>query len=119
MVGDPGVVDVGGELQLERLTWPEIRDALEAGKDTQADLIETSIMLALHPTLVRRDRIEPGFVGDFDLELSFAERGVKALTGNGILGDPTAATAELGEEILAHLEQYLLDATAAASKERA
>jgi creatinine amidohydrolase len=80
----------------------------------QADLIETSMMLALHPTLVRRDRIEPGFVGDFDLESSFAERGLKALTDNGILGDPTAATAELGEEILAHLERYLLEGIAAA-----
>jgi creatinine amidohydrolase len=85
----------------------------------QADLIETSIMLALHPALVRRDRIEPGFVGDFDLEDSFAERGLKALSDNGILGDPTAATAELGEEILAHLEQYLLDAIAAGSEGRA
>jgi creatinine amidohydrolase len=85
----------------------------------QADLIETSMMLALHPALVRRDRIEPGFVGDFDLEDSFAERGLKALTDNGILGDPTPATAELGEEILAHLERYLLDAIAAGGEVRA
>jgi creatinine amidohydrolase len=85
----------------------------------QADLIETSIMLALDPALVRRDRIERGFVGDFDLEGSFAERGLKALSSNGVLGDPTAATAELGEEILAHLAQYLLDAIAAGSEERA
>jgi creatinine amidohydrolase len=85
----------------------------------QADLIETSIMLALHPALVRRDRIEPGFVGDFDLEGSFAERGVRALTDNGILGDPTPATAELGDEILAQLERYLLDAIAAGREGRA
>jgi creatinine amidohydrolase/Fe(II)-dependent formamide hydrolase-like protein len=149
VVPDPGMPAVNGELRIERLAWPEIRDELEAGNETvicvvgsieqhgphlpcetrglrqqdmpavQADLIETSIMLALHPTLVRRDRIEPGFVGDLDLEDSFAARGLKALSDNGILGDPRAATAELGEEILAHLEQYLLDVIAAGSQERA
>ena len=78
----------------------------------QGDLIETSIMMALHPELVRVDRIQRGFVGDFDLEGSFAERGLIALTANGILGDPTAATPELGAEILDSIEQYLVDAIA-------
>jgi creatinine amidohydrolase len=76
----------------------------------QADLIETSIMLALHPEMVRLDRIERGFVGAFDLEGSFAERGVIALSQNGVLGDPTQATAELGCEILDSIERYLADA---------
>jgi creatinine amidohydrolase len=76
----------------------------------QADLIETSIMLALFPDLVRIDRIERGFVGDFDLEGSFATYGLKAITSNGVLGDPTLATAELGHAILAHLADYLYDA---------
>lgn len=80
----------------------------------QADLIETSIMLALHPEMVRRDRIERGFVGHFDLQGSFARHGLRALTDNGILGDPTAATAELGAEILDAIERYLLDAVTAA-----
>jgi creatinine amidohydrolase len=102
-------------------------DALKAAPNTrmplqrdmpavQADLIETSIMLALRPELVRTDRIERGYVGDFDLEGSFAERGLKALTANGVLGDPTHASAELGEEIMSCLEQYLLDAIAAATR---
>jgi creatinine amidohydrolase len=84
----------------------------------QADLIETSIMLALRPDLVRRDRIERGFVGDFDIDASFAERGLRALTDNGILGDPTDATAELGAEILDALERYLVSAAAAAAAPR-
>jgi creatinine amidohydrolase len=79
----------------------------------QADLIETSIMLALHPEMVRLDRVERGFVGDFDLEGSFAERGLAALTDNGVLGDPTQATAELGAEILDALERYLVRAVTA------
>ena len=74
----------------------------------QADLIETSIMLALHPDLVRTDRIERGYVGDFDLEGSFAREGVKAISANGILGDPTPATAELGLEIVQSITEYLL-----------
>jgi creatinine amidohydrolase len=110
----------GAELTpvLDLLAWI---DALKAAPNrhglrqedmpaVQGDLIETSIMMALHPEMVRTDRIERGFVGDFDLEGSFAERGLIALTSNGILGDPTAATPELGEEILEEIEQYLLDA---------
>jgi creatinine amidohydrolase len=85
----------------------------------QADLIETSIMLALHPEMVRVDKIERGFVGDFDLEGSFAERGLIALSDNGILGDPTQATAELGAEILCSIEQYLVDAIEADPGQRA
>jgi creatinine amidohydrolase len=81
----------------------------------QADLIETSIMLALHPEMVRTDRIERGFIGDFDLDASFATEGIKALSKNGILGDPTIATAELGLEILDSIERYLADAIAAAA----
>jgi creatinine amidohydrolase len=78
----------------------------------QADLIETSLMLALYPDLVRKDRIERGYVGDFDLEGSFATHGLKALTNNGVLGDPTLATAELGDAIIAELADYLYDAVA-------
>jgi creatinine amidohydrolase len=74
----------------------------------QADLIETSIMLALHPEMVRLDQVERGFVGDFDLQGSFAVRGLRALTDNGVLGDPTQATPELGAEILDALERYLV-----------
>jgi creatinine amidohydrolase len=79
----------------------------------QGDLIETSIMLALAPESVRIDRIERGYVGDFDLEGSFARRGVQAISPNGILGDPTQASAELGREILDSITEYLLDAVRA------
>lgn len=79
----------------------------------QGDLIETSIMLALAPESVRIDRIERGYVGDFDLEGSFARRGVQAISPNGILGDPTQASGELGREILDSITEYLLDAVRA------
>jgi len=79
----------------------------------QADLIETSIMMALHPEMVRTDRIVRGFVGPFDLDGAFAERGTIALSSNGILGDPLDATPELGREILDSITQYLVDAVEA------
>ncbi len=63
---------------------------------------ETSIMLALHPELVRMEAAEPGFVEPFDA--AAAERlfrdGTASLAANGVLGDPTSATAARGERHL-------------------
>ncbi len=63
---------------------------------------ETSIMLAIHPELVRMDLAEAGFTDAFDA--AAAERlfrdGTASLATNGVLGDPTAATAERGERHL-------------------
>jgi creatinine amidohydrolase/Fe(II)-dependent formamide hydrolase-like protein len=64
---------------------------------------ETSIMLAIHPELVRMDRAAAGFVGAFDAATAdrlFAE-GTASLASNGVLGDPRSATAERGERHLA------------------
>jgi creatinine amidohydrolase len=87
---------------------------VEAGLDqrlpaVQADLIETSIVLALRPDTARMDRAEPGYQGDIDLDTLFRE-GLKAVTPNGILGDPRQANAGLGRAILASLEAYLFEA---------
>ena len=63
---------------------------------------ETSIMLALHPELVRMDDAEAGFVDVFDT--ATADRlfrdGTASLAANGVLGDPRPATAERGERHL-------------------
>lgn len=76
------------------------------------DLIETSILLYLCPDQVQMDRAEVGYLGNFDVEDSF-RTGLKRLTANGILGDPREATAELGEEIVDELVEYLLTGIAA------
>lgn len=76
------------------------------------DLIETSILLYLCPENVSMERAEVGFLGDFDVAASFEAGGLKALTPNGILGDPRAATAKLGEEIVQALTEYLLQGIA-------
>jgi creatinine amidohydrolase len=90
------------------------RPTVEAGLDqrlpaVQADLIETSIVLALRPDTARMDQAEPGYQGDIDLDTLFRE-GLKAVTPNGILGDPRQANAGLGRAILASLEMYLFEA---------
>ncbi len=80
-----------------------------------ADVLETSMMLHLHPDLVRLERAVPGFTGAASLEDVLA-RGMRAITPNGILGDPVGATAEMGaavlEAIVGRLHRSVVAATA-------
>lgn len=64
-----------------------------------AEVLETSMMLHLHPALVHPDRAEPGFTGEVKLE-DLLERGMRAVSHNGIIGDPVGATAEMGAAVL-------------------
>jgi creatinine amidohydrolase len=58
---------------------------------------ETSMMLALHPELVKMDRAVPGYTGDLESGLErFLGEGVHVLTDTGVFGDPTHASAEHG-----------------------
>ena len=59
---------------------------------------ETSLMLALHPELVRMERAEPGFTGDMQEAVGrlFRDAGVVELAENGVLGDPGRSSAEHG-----------------------
>jgi creatinine amidohydrolase len=70
---------------------------------------ETSLMMALEPELVRRDHLAPGYVGpigekEFQMIL---EKGMPALTENGVIGDPRKASAEKGEIYLEKLSSFL------------
>jgi len=60
---------------------------------------ETSLLLAIHPQLVRMEDAEAGFTGDLQQALQgiFAGGGVAALSENGTIGDPRRASAEHGE----------------------
>jgi len=63
---------------------------------------ETSLVLALAEDLVVKDRYKPGYVGKFgkeETEIIFAN-GMKALTENGILGDPTRSNKAHGQQYL-------------------
>jgi creatinine amidohydrolase len=75
---------------------------------------ETSMMLALEPDLVRTDRFARGYLGPLgDSEFqTIIEKGMTALTANGVLGDPRGATAEKGEVYLERLAEMLAAAVA-------
>lgn len=70
-----------------------------------ADLTETSVMLHRHPTLVETGRYEPGTMGHIDPDELF-RRGLKAITPNGILGDPRGATAAIGQRVIERLADH-------------
>ncbi|MHA1442109.1 MAG: creatininase family protein [Candidatus Heimdallarchaeota archaeon] len=72
---------------------------------------ETSLVLALAEDLVVKDRFEPGYVGKFgkeESEIIFA-KGMKALTENGALGDPTRATKNHGLQYLEKTVDAIID----------
>ncbi|WP_166459490.1 creatininase family protein [Amycolatopsis pithecellobii] len=72
---------------------------------------ETSIMLAIHPELVRMHTADAGFVGAFDsatAERLFRE-GTASLAANGVLGDPRPASFERGERHLTAWVDTLVD----------
>jgi mycofactocin system creatininase family protein len=72
---------------------------------------ETSMLLAVEPTTVRMDRAEPGFTGDAQVALgALFDTGVRPVSGNGVLGDPTRACAEHGERYWAAVVQHVVEA---------
>jgi creatinine amidohydrolase len=72
---------------------------------------ETSMVLAEQPGLVLMDKAEEGFVGTFDEAASRTvfEKGMTALTSNGILGDARPATAERGRGYIETLADMLAE----------
>lgn len=79
--------------------------------DAHAGRFETSVMLALAPETVRPDAAESGDTRPItQIMPALRERGVRALSGNGVLGDPAGASAAEGERLLARLAQGLNDA---------
>jgi len=70
------------------------------GADMHAGLTETSVMLHLHPALVRMDLARPGNTGDAaELMPVMRAGGVRAVSTSGVLGDPTGATAAHGRAV--------------------
>jgi creatinine amidohydrolase len=99
--------------------WLAIFHAVSAGDGIPAEASgahagewETSIMLAIHPELVRMERAEAGFVDVFDAATAdrLFREGTASLAANGVLGDPTAASAARGERHLTAWVDTLVDA---------
>jgi creatinine amidohydrolase len=76
-------------------TWPQRRDGGPA--DLHAGRIETSMMLAIDPGLVRLELAEPGAAATV---AELRERGVRAMSANGVLGDPDGASGSEGERFI-------------------
>ena len=70
---------------------------------------ETSIMLSVRPDLVAIDQAQAGYVGD---QLGIApllfEKGFRAVTANGVLGDPRDASAANGEAYMDAITDLLV-----------
>lgn len=95
-------------------TW---RDAVaEAGGEPlrvggHADIAETSVMLDIHPGRVRAHQYaagKSGLLSQAELELMWRE-GLRAVSANGILGDPHGATAAIGRHCVERIVALLAE----------
>lgn len=84
--------------------WPRLADG-----DPHAGHTETSLMLALAPDEVRFERTE---AGPIPAMIDLVRHGVRPLSENGVLGDPTTATADHGVDLFRHLADHLAGAVA-------
>ena len=74
------------------------------GADAHAGRTETSLMLAIAPEAVRIDRAESGATEPLDELLpKIMEGGVREVSANGVLGDPSGANEAEGTRLLAAL----------------
>lgn len=80
------------------------------GADLHAGRTETSLMLALAPDEVRLDSSEPGNTLPLHKILpDMFAGGVSAVSANGVLGDPSGASAREGTAFLAAMVEEVLD----------
>ena len=82
-----------------------------AGGDAHAGRTETSLMSALAPGDVRQERAEAGATEPVELLLPMLRAGgVRAVSPNGVLGDPAGASAHEGERLLSELVDAAVEA---------
>jgi creatinine amidohydrolase len=75
---------------------------------------ETSFMMALEGGLISGNRMAPGYLGplgDKELAIIF-DKGMPAVTQNGVIGDPRRASADKGARYLDKLAEFLAKALA-------
>jgi len=78
--------------------------------DAHAGRTETSLMMAIAPHRVRLERAEPGDRRPLGTLLPRLRRhGVRSVSANGVLGDPTGANALEGARLLARAVDELID----------
>ncbi|MEV0358606.1 mycofactocin biosynthesis peptidyl-dipeptidase MftE [Nocardia sp. NPDC050697] len=78
--------------------------------DAHAGRSETALQLALDPARVRLDRAEPGETRALrELLPALRSGGVRAVSANGVLGDPAGATAAEGTALLDRIVTDLIE----------
>lgn len=97
------ITDAVATLTAERRTalgwWPSWPRRLDGGPaDLHAGRIETSMMLAIDPGLVRLELAVAGADASID---ELRTHGVRAVSPNGVLGDPDGASGREGERFIA------------------
>jgi creatinine amidohydrolase len=79
------------------------------GGDAHAGREETAMLLAVTPHRVRADRVQRGDCRPLEeIWPTLRRGGVRAVSSNGVLGDPTGATADAGRVVLDALTADLL-----------
>jgi mycofactocin precursor peptide peptidase len=86
--------------------WPHVPEG-----DAHAGRTETALLLAVRPDLVRVERAEAGATEPFAaLAGRLRAEGVRAVSPNGVLGDPRHASDAEGRELLGRLIEQLVAA---------
>lgn len=89
--------DVIEQMQYEQQCVASVTCAFESASDAHAGHDETSVMLHLHPDLVAMSRAAAGNTAPLpELLPELMSSGLRPITANGVLGDPTKATADAG-----------------------
>jgi creatinine amidohydrolase len=84
--------------------WPRIEQG-----DAHAGASETSMMLVINPEQVDMAKAEAGSTKPMsEISAQLRSGGVRSVSANGVLGDPTAATSEHGNIWLAQLTHDLV-----------
>lgn len=91
------------------LETDEVAEFSEQRRGGHADEIETSLNLYLQPERVYMERAVADYRGDPARQIGYAP-GKFTAEESGVFGDPTLATAEKGERILAIMRSNLLEA---------
>ncbi|MGH7918618.1 MAG: creatininase family protein, partial [Candidatus Dormibacteraceae bacterium] len=74
-----------------------------------ADVIETSMMLYLHPELVDMERAAAGYTGEAGFE-ELVGGNFRDFSDNGIIGDPVGSRAVIGKAALEAICDHLATA---------
>jgi creatinine amidohydrolase len=82
-------------------------------KFDHAGVVETSILLAIRPTLVKMDKAKPSSKihaksREAYSSLTCRPGSFPELTGNGVWGDPSLASAEKGKELLSEINENVI-----------